>query len=132
MTEAQVYIEVAEPAVEAGEAALERAIQEKAGFMAYHAFESAGGAFCRSRGTNYPRAHAAKINVLAQAVRRERFAQHVVRLAIELRSLRNLLLYPRALQNGQVERPRSVITEAQARRLLGRVDSLVERIKAVV
>ena len=77
-------------------------------------------------------AHAAKINVFTQAVRMERFAQHVAKLAIELRSLRNLLLYPRALQNGQVERPRFVITEAQAKRLLGRVDSLVQRVKAVI
>jgi hypothetical protein len=132
MTQAEAYIEVAERAVEAAEAALDRAIQEKAGFLAYHAFESSGGAFCHSRGVPYPIAHGAKINVFAQAARMERFAQHVARLAIELRSLRNLLLYPRALQNGQIERPRSVITEAQARRLLGRVDTLVQRVKSVV
>lgn len=132
MTLAEAYIEVAERAILAAEGALRKAVQEKAGFLAYHAFESSGGAFCVSRGVPYPKRHAKKLNVFSQAVRRERFARQVAQLAIELLSMRELLLYPRPLQNGRIECPKGVITAGQAQRLLGRVNTLVGRIRTVV
>lgn len=132
MTEAEAYIEVAERTLIAAEGALQRSIQAKGGFLAYHAFESAGGAFCRSRGISYPRGHTSKVNAFVRSVQREKFAKHVAELAIALGSLRNPSLYPESQQNGHVLVPRQVLTLAQAERLAGRVRALVKRIARVV
>ena len=129
MTEPQAYIEVAERSLEAADGALGKGIQEKAAFLAYHAFESTGGAFCRSRGMNYPAGHKRKINTFISAVRKEHFAKQAIHLAIAYNSLRNALLYPLPIGNGQVRRPLEVITEAQTVRLIGRTESLVSRVR---
>lgn len=129
MTEAQAYIEVAERALLAAEGALLKGIQEKAAFLGYHAFESTGGAFCKSRGMQYPRGHHGKINAFNAAARLERYRNLVAALATAYGSLRNLVLYPLPLQNGQVQRPRNVITVAQVRRFLGMTTSLVAKVK---
>jgi hypothetical protein len=129
MTEAQIYIEVAERALTAADGALQKNVQEKASFLGYHAFESTGGAFCKSRGVPFPPGHRKKIATFTAAVRRERFGRTVAELAISYGSLRNPLLYPIPLQNGTIQRPQDVITTGQARRLLGRTKALLVRVK---
>jgi hypothetical protein len=131
-THAQAYVRVAERSLAAAQAALTSAVQEKAAFLGYHGFESIGGAFCTSRGISYPRGHGSKVNVFRNAAKFEKFAKQVTRLAIEVASLRNRCLYPFPTGGGIVELPENVITPAQVKRLLGRVDTLVKRIKAIV
>lgn len=91
MTEAEAYIEVAERALLAAEGALNKLIQEKGAFLAYHAFECTGGAFCRSRGTLYPQKHRAKINTFVSAAKKEKYGKAVSRLAIELINRANIV-----------------------------------------
>ena len=126
------YIEVAERSLEAAGAALDSGVHENATFLAYHSLESAGGAFCVSRGVSYPRGHRQKLKTFVAASRRERFGRQAVQLAIELGSLRNLLLYPEALQNGSIRRPPEVLTPTQSRRLIGRTGALAARVKSVL
>jgi hypothetical protein len=129
MTESGAYIEIAERALLAAAGALDKGVQEKAGFLGYHAFESSGSAFCRSRGINVPRNHKQKLSTFTASARKEKFGRQVAQLSIEYGSLRNLLLYPRALQNGTVQRPQDVMTLPQARRLMGRTKTLVSIVK---
>ena len=73
-----------------------------------------------------------KVDVFFRTARRERFARQVTQLAIEYRSLRNSLLYPKPLRDGTVQVPEDVITKAQATRLIGRTETLVGRVDTVV
>ena len=129
MTLSDVYLEVAERALMAADAALAETVQEKAAFLGYHAFESTGGAFCAARGVQYPLNHASKLNVFKAAARAEKYARAVAELAIAAGWLETCCL-PQVLGGGTVKRPRQVITEPQARRLLGRVRALTTRVKA--
>jgi hypothetical protein len=127
------FLRVSERALDAAEATNGRGIQEKAAFLAYHAFESSGAALCYSRGVRYhPLPHSEKINRFNRTARPERFGTRVTQLAIELQSLGNRCLYPRALGTGRVEQPENVITRAQATRLIARVRSLASAVTRVV
>lgn len=132
MTLARAYIAEAERSLLAAEASLTAAIQEKAGFLGYHAFESCGGAFCAARGVPYPRSHGGKLNTFKNAARYEREAQAIAQLSIEVAALRNQCLYPEARQDGTIRHAVEAITETQARRLIGRIRSLSARIAALV
>lgn len=132
MSEAKAYVEVAERSLSASEGALSKNIHEKATFLGYHAFESIGGAFCTHRGVAYPRGHGGKITKFVHESRHERYAQQVAQLAIAYGSLRNAVLYPAVTASGLVTEPKNVISDAQARRLLGRTETLVQKIKPSV
>ena len=129
MSEAKAYLEIAERALSAAAGVFTKGVHEKATFLGYHAFESIGGAFCRSRGIAYPLGHKSKISRFAHEARHERYAIQVAKLAISYGSLRNMVLYPAVLAGGTVQVPKNVISDAQARRLIGRTDSLVKRVK---
>jgi hypothetical protein len=127
------FLRVAHRSLEAAEAVLARAVQEKAGFLAYHAFESVGGAYCTARQVPYhPASHPEKIRRFVRASHNERFAQAASALALEVAALRNLLLYPRRLPDGSVRRPEAIMTPAQARRLVGRIRTFVGQIERVL
>lgn len=131
----QGFLRVAERALNAAEAAMKDidAVHEKAGFLAYHAFESAGGAYCSSRSVAYhPASHPQKISRFVNACKQERFALQVAALAIEVASLRNLLLYPKLLNSGAVCLPENLITKEQAKRLLPRIRRLTEKVRRVI
>jgi len=123
------YLEIAERSIKSGEASLNAGIHEKAGFLLYHAFESSGGAYCSSKGETYPYSHQKKINMFVSSSRGERYSIHASQLAVELKSLRNLLLYPDETPHGHISLPKNQITPDQTKRLLGRVSSLIKRIK---
>lgn len=122
------YLKIAGRALDAAAACSDARVHEKAGFLAYHGFESAGGAYCEHHGTTYPKSHKRKVQEFVAAVKRERFGKAVAQLAIELASVRNLLLYPRVRPDGSVCLPEDVITAAQARRLVGRLRALVGQV----
>ena len=124
------FLRIAERSLLGADAAIARAIQEKGGFLAYHAFESTGGALCVSRGVKFhPASHHQKIQRFVAAARKERFGIAVAQLASEMASLRNALLYPKPLQDGSIRMPEGVITASQASRLVGRVRTLGARVK---
>jgi hypothetical protein len=132
VSEAKAYAEIAERALLASDGALEKGIHEKAAFLGYHAFESLGGAFCANNGAAYPRGHGGKINMFVSEARRERFARHVALLAIEYGSLRNAVLYPAVTTTGAIQEPKTVLSDPQARRLLGRTRALAKKIKPLL
>jgi len=124
---------VAERSLGAGTNAADGGFHEKAGFLAYHAFESVGGAFCEARGVRYhPASHPAKLSRFVQTARQERFARSAAALASQVASLRNRVLYPRAIGNGQIEIPEDMITNSAARRLLGRIQALQTDVGTVI
>ncbi|MCP9889053.1 hypothetical protein KBY96_14090 [Cyanobium sp. ATX 6A2] len=125
------YVEVAERALLAAQGAQSNSVHEKAAFMGYHAFESIGGAYCRNRGTRYPKSHPGKVREFVNKSSRERFALQAAELAIAYGSLRNSVLYP-AEVNGHVSRPKDAISPVQAVRLIGRTRTLVEKVKKVL
>lgn len=125
----EAFFRVADRALDGAEALADQNIQEKAGFLAYHSFESCGGAFCHARGIAFhPARHPEKVRRFLAGVRRERYALQVAQLAAEVASLRNAFLYPRAI-SGTIHMPEDTITSAQARRLAGRLRTLVSRVK---
>lgn len=125
------YVEVAERALLAADGAQSNSVHEKATFMGYHAFESIGGAYCTNRGHRFPRSHPGKVREFVTKSARERFALQAAELAIAYGSLRNSVLYP-AEVNGHVNRPKDVISSAQAVRLIGRTKALVDKVKRVL
>lgn len=126
------YLSVATRALDAADAAGGAGVQEQSGFLSYHAFESAGGAYCTKRGGKYPASHQKKIKQFVREARSERFAKATAQLAVEVASLRNRLLYPVERLDGSVDVPEAVITRAQADRLRGRVRALTSRVSAVL
>ena len=130
MTESDVYLEIADRALTAADAALNGNVHEKAAFLVYHGFESAGGALCRHRSVPYPKGHRSKLNVFVAASRRERFGLHAAQLAMELAALRNLVLYPQVLGNGTIRRPVDQISPTAVERLKGRTSALVKSVRA--
>lgn len=129
----QSYLRVAHRSLAAADAAIAHNIQEKAGFLAYHAFESTGGALCSSRGVTYhPASHLKKMHRFVATAGPERFGAAVAQVAAEVASLRNALLYPRVLQNGYIGMPEDVLTNTQATRLVGRVRALEARVGVTV
>lgn len=128
MTEAEAYLEVSERALSASHGALDKRIHEKATFLGYHAFESLGGAFCAKKGTAYPKGHGSKINKFVSESKHDKFALHVAQLAIAYGYLRNAVLYPSVVSGGTVIAPKDIISDAQARRLIGRTETLKKKI----
>lgn len=122
------YLRIVQRSLDAADAVLAQALQEKAGFLAYHGFESLGGALCSRRGIPYPRSHPGKLRQFVAASKQDRFGFAAAQLMIELIALRNMLLYPEQLP-GKVRRPEEIITVAQARRLVGRVRTLSRQVQ---
>jgi hypothetical protein len=129
MAEAKAYLAVAERALLASDGALANGVHEKATFLGYHAFESLGGAFCARKGAHYPLGHASKLKKFVSESKHKSYAVHVAQLAISFGSLRNAVLYPAVAPNGTVIEPKNVISESQARRLIGRTESLLKKVK---
>ena len=129
----RAYLRIANRSLDAADGAGDAGVHEKAGFLAYHAFESAGGAYCTSRGVQYhPASHRQKIERFVRAARPEAFALSAAQLAIVVASLRNRMLYPNVLPDGSAEVPENLITPAQTKRLAGRVRVLAARVGAAL
>ncbi len=122
------YQRVAERSLSACDGTLGANIQEKAAFLAYHAFESTGCALashmCLPVGAHI--AHAKKIKHFTDAARAFGNEKAVAALAVTLTGLRNSFLYP--VENpatGVHDLPETKITVAQARELRKRVGGVV-------
>ena len=98
--------------------------------MAYHAFESLGGAVLSYRGKPYSFKHGAKLNSFKSEAKvfGRPIQTRVAELCIVLASVRSSTLYPEELPHGVVARPSMRFTVPQARRLIGRVKSLLNRV----
>jgi hypothetical protein len=109
------YIRVAERAVQAGKAALKAGTHEKASFLAYHAFESSGGALGTHVGLDMGKtvSHAVKLSRFLQAARTAGFPRLVADLSIRLSSMRNRFLYPEEQPDGTIKAPEDQITPAK-------------------
>ena len=121
------YQRIAERAIEASEVLLGEELQEKAAFMAYHAFESTGCALSDHMGLPVGAnvSHFKKIKHFTNAAKKLRNGKAVAALAVTLSSLRNDLLYP--IENrstGQVQIPEKAISLAQSKELKKRVKGL--------
>jgi hypothetical protein len=128
----EAFFRVADRSLDAADALAAQQIQEKAGFLAYHGFESCGGAFCHARGIAFhPASHPEKIRRFINGAIRERYALQAAQLAAEVASLRNAFLYPEA-KTGIIRMPEDTITVAQVRRLTARLRRLAQRVRASV
>jgi hypothetical protein len=128
MTSKYSYQRIARRSLMASDSLLQNSNQENAAFMAYHAFESTGCALSDS--LNLPVgggvSHSTKIKLFNHAARRVGKQQRVAALTVELKNLRNTLLYPLVdNQNQPIRTPEQVITLIQARKLKGRVQGIV-------
>jgi len=103
-------------------------IHEKAGFMAYHAFESSGSALADSCGipVGGKVSHPKKLDNFRLAARRCRRERPVAALAVTLQGLRNRLLYPIPSSGGHGSQvPEKALTPTEAQKLLARVQGVV-------
>ncbi len=128
------YVRIAERAVEAGQAALNAGMHEKAGFLAYHAFESSGSALGTHVGLDMGRtvAHAAKLIRFRHAARTVGLSRVVADLSIRLASMRNRFLYPEVQLDRTIKAPEDQITPAKAAKLLREVKYVVGRVKTAL
>jgi hypothetical protein len=126
------YLEVCERSLEAADASSSAGIHEKACFLAYHAFESVGGALAASKKVKYPNAHQGKINQFMRLAKATPHRYAVGRLAIQLSSLRNLCLYPVKQADGSARSPSSSISKSNAAKLLKEVRGVVTRVRKYV
>jgi hypothetical protein len=123
------YQRVAERALLACDASLAAGIQEKAGFLAYHAFESTGCALAAHVGLPVGPGvwHPTKIRHFQSAAKILKNEKPVAALAVTLSNLRNSMLYPMLNKaTGSVQLPERVITSAQAKELRKRVAGIVK------
>ena len=127
MTESKIYISLAQRFLTGGSAAIAQS-HELVGFTCYHAFESAGGAYATSRGKDYPRRHASKLNVSVAFCNNRRFRHSVSALAIHLGALRNQFLYPIQTGSGWLH-PMVQISRADVEKLHRRVSGIVRVIE---
>jgi hypothetical protein len=123
------YNDTAERFVQAANASISEDLPESAGFLTYHAFESAGGALTTHLGMNYSMSHPGKLNQFRQAAIQLGNGYNVALIAVKLASLRSKFLYPKRLPDGTVVRPRDVITRTQAARLRSRVRGIVQWVR---
>ena len=128
MTLKHSYQRIAHRSLTASDSLLQDHIQEHAAFMTYHAFESTGCALCDS--LNLPVGklvhHSTKIKLFNEAARRVGKNYSVALLTVEIKNLRNEVLYPLVNnQNQPIRTPEQAITLIQARKLKGRVQGIV-------
>jgi hypothetical protein len=128
------FIRIAERATVAGDAALAAGTHEKAGFLAYHAFESSGSALGVHVGLDMGRDanHPTKIKRFQHAARSVGLSKQVALLAVRLAPMRNRFLYPEQLPDGTIIRPEDQITPAKAGQLLKEVKHMVQAVKAAL
>ena len=102
-------------------------VPEASAFCSYHAFESIGCAWIRSRGHPVTRrsSHISKINLFVTLSRGETFRIGVARLGIVLNSLRNKMLYPVPNGVGTFDLPERHMNARDAADLLRRVRGIV-------
>src|SRR5882672_10504818 len=106
-----MYTEICDRSLLGADACLAAKVHEKTAFLAYHAFESLGGAFCTAKGLLYPKGHTKKLNVFTTASNTMPEGITVAQLSIELASLRNHLLYPSQNAIGGLLAPKDVLKE---------------------
>lgn len=123
------YLEEAERSLSASTSLEKAHIQEKVCFLTYHAFESLGGAYASSRGQTYPPSHVRKLNQFAASVTGRSYRWAVANLTIKLASVRNSMLYPTILANGDVVGSKDRISMSHASNLRKRVAGLFRKMK---
>lgn len=128
----EAYREIAIRALDAAHAALAARRQEKATFLAYHAFESLGGALSATKAQPYPLKHQRKLNQFVALAQPYKFGRAVAALAITLASLRNRCLYPEEHPGGVVTVPKDVVPESLARSLLSRVGGIARSLSPYI
>lgn len=122
------YQRVAERSLAACDSTLAANIQEKAAFLAYHAFESTGCALASHMGLPVGRriAHAKKAKHFTDAAKSLGNQWAVAKLAVTLTGLRKSFLYP--VENpatGGHDLPEAKITHSHAKELRNRVGGIV-------
>jgi HEPN domain-containing protein len=122
------FIRVAERATDAAQGALNVGTHEKAGFLAYHAFESSGSALGTHLGLDMGKgvSHTTKLRRFQHAARTVGLSRQVALLA----PMRNRFLYPEVLPDGTITEPEAQITPAKAVQLLKEVKHVVKLVKA--
>jgi len=126
------FIRIAERATDAAQAALSAGTQEKAGFLAYHAFESSGSALGTHVGLDMGKAatHATKLKRFQEAAKKVGLSKQIALLAVRLAPMRNRFLYPDTLPDGMIIAPEDQITPAKAKELIKEVTHVVKLVKA--
>jgi hypothetical protein len=129
----KAFVRVAERAVDAGDAALAAGVHEKAGFLAYHAFESGGSALGTHIGLDMGKSvpHPTKLKRFVHAASKVGMSrQQIALLAVRIASMRNRFLYPEQLPDGTIVSPEQQITSAKAAQLLREVKHVVATVKS--
>ena len=125
------YIRVARRALTSADSSLSAGVQEKAGFLAYHAFESSGSALGTHFGLDMGKrvGHTTKIKRFQHTAKKVGLGRKVAMMAVRIASMRNLFLYPEALPGGSVILPEKQITPAKAKQLVKDVRHLVDKVE---
>lgn len=128
------FIRVADRSLEAADAALASSVQEKAGFLAYHAFESSGSALGAHIGLDMGKTvtHPTKLKRFKHAASTVGLSKQVALMAVRLAPMRNRFLYPEELPDGSVVQPENQITGAKTKQLVKEVRHIVGKVKAAL
>ena len=132
MDEKDIYIDLAERAIDAADASIDNAAHEYGGFLAYHAFESSGGALCKSRGVYYPRPHNRKINSFVIQANRSGIGHQVAGAAIRIASIRNECLYPIPQPDGSHRHPKNNLSATIVKMMVRRAKGIVRAVNRII
>jgi hypothetical protein len=128
------FIHVAKRATVAAQSALNVGTHEKAGFLAYHAFESSGCALGVHTGLDMGKtvSHSVKLKRFLHAAKSVGMGKEVALLCVRLAPMRNRFLYPEILPDGTIKLPEAQITAAKAKQLLKEVSHIVNRVSTKI
>jgi hypothetical protein len=126
------YVEISNRALLTAETNLVAGISEAAGFYAYHAFESMGGALCTSVGEDYSFSHTKKIHQFIAVSKRRGLRNKIGHQVLGVAGMladRNQLLYPQQQIDNQVKLPSQVLSQTEAKSLLKRVKGICKKVE---
>jgi hypothetical protein len=128
------YQRIAYRSLNACDATIAAGIQEKAAFLAYHAFESAGSALSSHLGMLVgPRvSHYRKIDLFRQGAQQLNRGRGVARIAFTIGNLRNTCLYPVKNTGGGYDLPEALISLPQVRDLRRSVGGIVTMVGEMI
>src|ERR1700736_1618809 len=127
------FMEVAERSADSAELANTNSFPEVGAFLAYHSFESIGGAWCTHLGRTALQfgklKHFDKLTAFVKEARGFAFEHHASALAIKVGSQRNDFLYPKSDGAGGHITPRMIRNPSEVTRIIAEVRGLFRRVK---
>ncbi len=133
MNAPDAFMEVAERSADAAVVANTNSFPEVGAFLAYHCFESIGGAWCTHLGRTTVQfgklKHVDKLTAFVKEAKGYAFERQASALAIKVGSQRNDFLYPKSDGAGGHVTPKAVRKSSEVVKIIAEVRGLFRKVK---